>query len=194
MTNTVKSLPTDSCATRGGVENSRPHRTASTLGESTTLQTPRWPWRPRPHATAPRASAATTWAPQAAVTGPQAVMTSAMSKNAALSTSAARHGVVPSSASFGALMRRAAARAAHARPVRLVRKTRARAVPSCWCRPAGQTRVGAAGACLSRTAQSQRSKIYLLLEFPPELACKSCLLYTSPSPRDQRGSRMPSSA
>ena len=24
--------------------------------------------------------------------------------------------------------------------------------------------------------------------------CKACLLYTSPSPRDQRGSRMPSSA
>ena len=24
--------------------------------------------------------------------------------------------------------------------------------------------------------------------------CNSCLLYTSPSPRDQRGSRMPSSA
>ena len=24
--------------------------------------------------------------------------------------------------------------------------------------------------------------------------CKTCLLYTSPSPRDQRGSRMPSSA
>ena len=26
------------------------------------------------------------------------------------------------------------------------------------------------------------------------IACKPCLLYTSPSPRDQRGSRMPSSA
>ena len=26
------------------------------------------------------------------------------------------------------------------------------------------------------------------------IASKSCLLYTSPSPRDQRGSRMPSSA
>ena len=25
-------------------------------------------------------------------------------------------------------------------------------------------------------------------------ACEACLLYTSPSPRDQRGSRMPSSA
>ena len=28
----------------------------------------------------------------------------------------------------------------------------------------------------------------------PDDACKPCLLYTSPSPRDQRGSRMPSSA
>ena len=27
-----------------------------------------------------------------------------------------------------------------------------------------------------------------------QLAIRSCLLYTSPSPRDQRGSRMPSSA
>ena len=27
-----------------------------------------------------------------------------------------------------------------------------------------------------------------------EERCKTCLLYTSPSPRDQRGSRMPSSA
>ena len=27
-----------------------------------------------------------------------------------------------------------------------------------------------------------------------EHSCKGCLLYTSPSPRDQRGSRMPSSA
>ena len=30
-------------------------------------------------------------------------------------------------------------------------------------------------------------------EFPPEQYL-ACLLYTSPSPRDQRGSRMPSSA
>ena len=29
---------------------------------------------------------------------------------------------------------------------------------------------------------------------PNELSIKICLLYTSPSPRDQRGSRMPSSA
>ena len=33
-------------------------------------------------------------------------------------------------------------------------------------------------------------------ELPPEFfqLCLGCLLYTSPSPRDQRGSRMPSSA
>ena len=31
----------------------------------------------------------------------------------------------------------------------------------------------------------------IMLEFMPY---RSCLLYTSPSPRDQRGSRMPSSA
>ena len=36
--------------------------------------------------------------------------------------------------------------------------------------------------------------IGLTLESPRSLADKICLLYTSPSPRDQRGSRMPSSA
>ena len=37
----------------------------------------------------------------------------------------------------------------------------------------------------------------LTFEYVPDKVCielKSCLLYTSPSPRDQRGSRMPSSA
>ena len=34
---------------------------------------------------------------------------------------------------------------------------------------------------------------YDLLVDDPSLSC-TCLLYTSPSPRDQRGSRMPSSA
>ena len=29
---------------------------------------------------------------------------------------------------------------------------------------------------------------------PAAILCLTCLLYTSPSPRDQRGSRMPSSA
>ena len=32
------------------------------------------------------------------------------------------------------------------------------------------------------------------LELDPVVKCYICLLYTSPSPRDQRGSRMPSSA
>ena len=30
--------------------------------------------------------------------------------------------------------------------------------------------------------------------FAPDVKLNTCLLYTSPSPRDQRGSRMPSSA
>ena len=34
----------------------------------------------------------------------------------------------------------------------------------------------------------------LLFAFLPRRDVKPCLLYTSPSPRDQRGSRMPSSA
>ena len=33
-----------------------------------------------------------------------------------------------------------------------------------------------------------------LLESPTGTACAACLLYTSPSPRDKRQSRMPSSA
>ena len=32
------------------------------------------------------------------------------------------------------------------------------------------------------------------LDFTPAASATTCLLYTSPSPRDQRGSRMPSSA
>eukprot|EP00829_Urostomides_striatus_P009187 TRINITY_DN20180_c0_g1_i1.p1 TRINITY_DN20180_c0_g1~~TRINITY_DN20180_c0_g1_i1.p1 ORF type:complete len:113 (-),score=50.62 TRINITY_DN20180_c0_g1_i1:12-305(-) len=35
---------------------------------------------------------------------------------------------------------------------------------------------------------------YKRSELDAELDSQSCLLYTSPSPRDQRGSRMPSSA
>ena len=39
------------------------------------------------------------------------------------------------------------------------------------------------------------SKISGIIDYrPEELYIKVCLLYTSPSPRDQRGSRMPSSA
>ena len=32
------------------------------------------------------------------------------------------------------------------------------------------------------------------LKLAQSMLCSNCLLYTSPSPRDQRGSRMPSSA
>ena len=43
----------------------------------------------------------------------------------------------------------------------------------------------------------ERKKRVFLREIAPHLFCgvsRCCLLYTSPSPRDQRGSRMPSSA
>ena len=43
---------------------------------------------------------------------------------------------------------------------------------------------------------ADRSKVITLEGFNSNLTLqvKDCLLYTSPSPRDQRGSRMPSSA
>ena len=41
-------------------------------------------------------------------------------------------------------------------------------------------------------SSSQRARAFATKLFPAQ--CKHCLLYTSPSPRDQRGSRMPSSA
>ena len=40
----------------------------------------------------------------------------------------------------------------------------------------------------------ENNKISKNLEVAKEGIAKICLLYTSPSPRDQRGSRMPSSA
>ena len=40
----------------------------------------------------------------------------------------------------------------------------------------------------------ERMAYYLFAHKPTKARLKSCLLYTSPSPRDQRGSRMPSSA
>ena len=36
--------------------------------------------------------------------------------------------------------------------------------------------------------------LFSLVNYPRDLLIRHCLLYTSPSPRDQRGSRMPSSA
>ena len=45
---------------------------------------------------------------------------------------------------------------------------------------------------------SEKALAYLEIHTPDLILCdiniKGCLLYTSPSPRDQRGSRMPSSA
>ena len=47
----------------------------------------------------------------------------------------------------------------------------------------------------SENAGTRKSYLYHLLEhFGGLLFINCCLLYTSPSPRDQRGSRMPSSA
>ena len=40
----------------------------------------------------------------------------------------------------------------------------------------------------------EKNKIDELLKLAEEETSNTCLLYTSPSPRDQRGSRMPSSA
>ena len=39
-----------------------------------------------------------------------------------------------------------------------------------------------------------KNKFTLLVSVVLSAQCTDCLLYTSPSPRDQRGSRMPSSA
>ena len=39
-----------------------------------------------------------------------------------------------------------------------------------------------------------KKKVYIAFNKPVGIECTGCLLYTSPSPRDQRGSRMPSSA
>ena len=49
------------------------------------------------------------------------------------------------------------------------------------------------GQCQS-TPESLHSALDLLEKATNDVALEACLLYTSPSPRDQRGSRMPSSA
>ena len=42
--------------------------------------------------------------------------------------------------------------------------------------------------------EADRGMTFEVIETPADLVDTVCLLYTSPSPRDQRGSRMPSSA
>ena len=46
----------------------------------------------------------------------------------------------------------------------------------------------------SRTRDKEEKKFGLMAKEFVKQFVKGCLLYTSPSPRDQRGSRMPSSA
>ena len=53
---------------------------------------------------------------------------------------------------------------------------------------------GAPGIYSSRYADNDQARISRLLDELGEEGTRTCLLYTSPSPRDQRGSRMPSSA
>ena len=45
-----------------------------------------------------------------------------------------------------------------------------------------------------KNAKKNKSKKGNYISITCDVYVKSCLLYTSPSPRDQRGSRMPSSA
>ena len=46
----------------------------------------------------------------------------------------------------------------------------------------------------ARKLEERKDEIETLLALDTGNALRTCLLYTSPSPRDQRGSRMPSSA
>ena len=50
------------------------------------------------------------------------------------------------------------------------------------------------GGWFSRSADFDLDAFVICVDDQEKLTSKSCLLYTSPSPRDQRGSRMPSSA
>ena len=62
------------------------------------------------------------------------------------------------------------------------------------------TTIGVAGMTVSEVKgfgrQKGQTEIYRGAEYSTNMVpkIKICLLYTSPSPRDQRGSRMPSSA
>ena len=54
--------------------------------------------------------------------------------------------------------------------------------------------VGSCASCSSSTMTLKMGIEKALKKAIPMVRCIDCLLYTSPSPRDQRGSRMPSSA
>ena len=60
-------------------------------------------------------------------------------------------------------------------------------------RPAGSLDRPRAGDQTRLEVGVQRKRV-VILQFDILLHAETCLLYTSPSPRDQRGSRMPSSA
>ena len=49
------------------------------------------------------------------------------------------------------------------------------------------------GLAIAQAFLAEGAKVALMAR-NPDKGAKTCLLYTSPSPRDQRGSRMPSSA
>ena len=61
----------------------------------------------------------------------------------------------------------------------------------CGCKTWGVDREGDGMTCLTRAADGELCRRVLL---QARAEGHTCLLYTSPSPRDQRGSRMPSSA
>ena len=59
---------------------------------------------------------------------------------------------------------------------------------------ATETIVSEAGATVATTSKEHKRLDQMQKVVLKVIATDCCLLYTSPSPRDQRGSRMPSSA
>ena len=78
--------------------------------------------------------------------------------------------------------------------------------PTAWIDSNGQIverlSTGSSGSIMATPKRDPRASLYVRIgDWPAKLlaivsliALTTCLLYTSPSPRDQRGSRMPSSA